>query len=377
MASVHRRPNTPYWFAAWRLPDGRLSLRSTKQTDRTKAEDVARGWERASKAAAAGNLTEIQARAVLSDILKATGGDAIRSPKTADWLRKWAETKEPSTRQRYRGILTPFLEGLGDRAQRPLSNLTPRDIQDFSNRRAASGLAPKTVSMGIKTLRAALNEARRLGLITGNPAEAVKPPTGRAVTRGTFTPAEVQMLVDAAEGDWKTLIMTGYYLGGRIGDCARLTWDSLDLAQGRVCFIAEKTGKETTAPLHADLQAHLEIRAGTDHPEKYVMPALAELKSGGRNGLSSRFEAIARRAGVDLQYVKGPGGRQQARRSFHALRHTFTSALANAGVSPELRMKLTGHASEGVHRQYTHHEMETLRDAVAKVPSLSAKTEPA
>jgi hypothetical protein len=28
-----------------------------------------------------------------------------------------------------------------------------------------------------------------------------------------------------------------------------------------------------------------------------------------------------------------------------SIRYSFTSALANAGVSPELRMKLTGHKS--------------------------------
>ena len=58
--------------------------------------------------------------------------------------------------------------------------------------------------------------------------------------------------------------------------------------------------------------------------------------------------------------------------SFHALRHSFTSALANAGVAPELRMKLTGHKSESVHAGYTHHELETLRAAVGKLPALHA-----
>jgi len=33
-------------------------------------------------------------------------------------------------------------------------------------------------------------------------------------------------------------------------------------------------------------------------------------------------------------------------------------------------MKLTGHTTEAVHRGYTHHEMETLREAIAKLPTL-------
>ena len=57
-------------------------------------------------------------------------------------------------------------------------------------------------------------------------------------------------------------------------------------------------------------------------------------------------------------------------RSFHDLPHSFTFALANQNVSSELRMKLTGHSTEGEHRKYTHREMDNLRAAVRKIPSL-------
>ena len=76
------------------------------------------------------------------------------------------------------------------------------------------------------------------------------------------------------------------------------------------------------------------------------------------------------KAGLDLETVKGAGVRQLSRRTFHALRHGFTSVLANQNVSPELQMKLTGHKTEAVHRGYTHHELEKLRQAVLKLPSL-------
>ena len=59
-----------------------------------------------------------------------------------------------------------------------------------------------------------------------------------------------------------------------------------------------------------------------------------------------------------------------SKRTFHALRHSFTSALANKNVASELRMKLTGHKTEGEHQKYTHHEMDNLRAAVKKIPSL-------
>jgi hypothetical protein len=39
-------------------------------------------------------------------------------------------------------------------------------------------------------------------------------------------------------------------------------------------------------------------------------------------------------------------------------------------VHPDIRQKLAGHADERVHQNYTHHEIETLRGAIEKIPSL-------
>ena len=106
------------------------------------------------------------------------------------------------------------------------------------------------------------------------------------------------------------------------------------------------------------------------------MPGMAEKGPGGRPGLSESFKRIVEKAGLDLQTVQGSGARKISRRTFHALRHSFTSALANAGVSQELRMKLTGHSSAAMHRRYTHHELKTLSEAVGKLPSLNSGSAP-
>jgi integrase len=107
------------------------------------------------------------------------------------------------------------------------------------------------------------------------------------------------------------------------------------------------SGLIVTVPLHPDLQAHLEGLA-KDRPEEFINPKLADLETRGWNGLSEGFKRIALKAGIDLQTVQGGGARKNSKRTFHALRHSFTSALANAGVSPELRMKLTGHKTEEI-----------------------------
>ena len=56
--------------------------------------------------------------------------------------------------------------------------------------------------------------------------------------------------------------------------------------------------------------------------------------------------------------------------SFHSLRHSFVSALANAGVASDLRQKLAGHTDSKSHARYSHHEVAAMRLAIGTVPSL-------
>jgi integrase len=336
---------------------------------------VALSYERAAKLAMRGELTEAQARKVLNDILEQTGtGDTLRAPSVTGWLKQWLDAKEAcksaGTAIRYGEVVSAFEEHLGDRAKRPLTSVAPRDIQAFITARLKEGIAATTATTDVKILRNAFNVARRHGIISTNPVDSVELPKCTAIERGTFTSAEVKVLLDAAEGEWKTLILIGYFTGARLGDCCAMEWDNVDLANGALTFTQTKTGKPLVIPLHPDLLKHLEALATGDSAQKYVMPGMSEQGPGGRHGLSEGFKRIVGNAGLDLQTVQGGGKRQICRRTFHALRHSFTSALANAGVSPELRMKLTGHKSAAVHAGYSHMELETLRAAVGKLPVL-------
>lgn len=66
--------------------------------------------------------------------------------------------------------------------------------------------------------------------------------------------------------------------------------------------------------------------------------------------------------------VQSKGKRNFTKWTFHSLRHSFNSNLANAGVTGEIRMKLTGHPSKAVHTQYTHFEVDALKSAMSSLP---------
>lgn len=379
MPTVVRHPGSPFWYAAWMGADGKggkkLILRSTKLKDRTKAMALAIEYAEADSKAVAGMLFEAQARKVVNSILERAGtGDAIRSPSIEAHFKEWLQNQEAhksaGTAARYGKVVREFLAHLGGRASKPLESLAPAEIETFIGKRLNAGLAPGTVNLDGKIIRAVLNRARRQGLITTNPAEAVDLPSAEGVERVIFTAPEVKMLMDAAEPEWRTLILVGYYTGQRLTDCTKMAWADVDLAAGTWSLRQGKTDAKLLVPLHPALLQHLEGLAGTDTAAEFVMPHMAELGPGGRHGLSEGFKRVARKAGVDTMPVKGGGKRMICRRSFHALRHSFTSALLNAGVSPELRMKLTGHKSAEVHRGYSHAELATLKSAVAKLPSV-------
>jgi len=67
---------------------------------------------------------------------------------------------------------------------------------------------------------------------------------------------------------------------------------------------------------------------------------------------------------------KGSQGRTVRTLTFHSLRHSFNSALANAGIAQEVRQKLTGHESAEMNKRYTRHDLEPLRAAVARIPAV-------
>jgi len=220
MASVHRRPDSQYWHAAFRGTDGRLILRSTKCTERAKALAAAFEFERAVKLAGAGNLVEAQARKIVADIMERAGGEeTLRAPKVQDYFNQWLASKKArnskGTAERYGVAVEDFLDLLGTRAAKPLTSLAAADVERFLNHRSGKGLSPRTVILDVKIIRTALNHARRQGIIPTNPAEAVELPKARGVERGTFTPEEIKILVDTAQGDWQTLILLAYFTGAR------------------------------------------------------------------------------------------------------------------------------------------------------------------
>jgi len=189
-------------------------------------------------------------------------------------------------------------------------------------------------------------------------------PASETQAREVFDSSEVRALVATAPAEWKTVIQLAFYAGLRLGDAVRLDWQAVDFTKGLLTFKAQKTKRLESLPIHPKLRRHLEKIAGDTGGA--ISPTLARQSIAGRSGLSRQFLNIVNEAGLAAPEGKKLEGnrRRFTAKTFHSLRHGFVSAMANEGVSKELRMKLAGHTSEDVATGYTHHEMARLSEAI-------------
>jgi len=342
---------------------------------------MAHTLQRAANEARQARLTEARARDLLSDIMQSAWGEVLRVFTVAQWFEYFVKQKKKSraakTFLKHAHVLKEFTAFLGNRANLNIAAVTMKDIADFRDRREASGLSPSTLNCDVDVLSAAFNAALRQGLITVNPCLAIEPVKDKAARKDTFTLEQVTALGRVAEGDWKGLILAGFYTGQRLGDCANLRWDQIDMAS-KIKTIEIQQGKTGGKVVTAINPVLAEYLSKLKKHGEFVFPSLAQRNI---SPLSKHFRKLMKRAGIEQRIIRersesgtGPRSRSASRNvnalSFHSFRHTFNSILANAGVPEETRMALTGHTTRAMNQVYTHRQLSIYRDAVAVVPAV-------
>ncbi len=403
MPSLHRSKKSQYWHCSYYdAQAGKWRLRSTKSADEKEALAVCLRFEALSAGAVdaplvvpqegsgelveagirliqiakQGELSEATAREFVNRVLKASGQSGIAGETVGAFLDHWLAGKTLSkathTAQRYGTTVESFKKSLGRRVHVPLSAVTVRDVENFRDSRLLE-ISNTTVGYDLKILRTAFGAARKQGMIQSNPAEAVEIPKGRSHKRDAFSIAEVQTILASVDDvEWKTAILFGAYAGLRLGDAVGLEWSNIDFSNALLRFEVMKTKRTEELPLHPVLEAHLLKIRGKGRGKGRICPRLSRQRVPGGSGLSQQFANILAAAGIDRQSrgrdESKSRGRQFSGKSFHSLRHGFVSALANAGVAPEVRQKLSGHNDADTHGKYTHLELETLRQAIRSIP---------
>lgn len=386
MASIRRKPRSPYWMMRYLDETGRMVERSTKEENRKKAREIAEETERVARKARAGEITQAAILKTWGDLMERTTGDTLNLASIEQFFHDYLKLKQDtgsavSTVARYKSVVDRFLDFLpATRRTASIRSLSPSEIERFRNAELESGKSASTCDFGLTVISSILNSAHRKGLTLTNPALAVDKLKGVMEERLPFTEAQVKQLLAKADDEWTGMILFGFFAGIRLNDAANLLWENIDLKEQTVTFLEQKTaGRKrrenpvTAVVLHPDIIGWLKARpAGI--AKAPLFPSLVGKKSGSAGGLSNAFNLIMDATDIVVATGRKATGKGRTFRKlgFHSLRHSMISNLANVDVSADVRQAMAGHSSDDIHRRYVHLDVSAQRAAVKRISSISS-----
>lgn len=266
----------------------------------------------------------------------------------SDAKNEYSTTK--AKRQILRDHLIPAFGGV------PLNRITFARIEDFKNRLTKEkDLSGKTGNNILTVLRRLLTLANKRALITGVPEFEWFPTTPGKFDFLTFE--ESDDLIEAAAGEWRTMIMVGIRCGLRQGELIGLRWEDVDLKLNRIVVRTSivrgrikgtKSRRIRVVDLGIDVAADLARHRHLRGPYVFCDMDGNHLTNG-----ECKWPLYAACEGARLRRI-----------GWHVLRHTFCSQLAMRGASPQAIQKLAGHATLSMTERYMHLSPNVTADAV-------------
>jgi integrase len=315
----------------------------------------------------------------LGDLRKEAAGGFATGQTTGDYLARWIVAVQPrlraATHREYVRHVSAYWSSL---ARIPLTRLTPAHVERAMADLAGRGLAAQTIRHARSTLRRALHDAQRDGLVNRNVAALARPPRLERREMRALTRTDVGRLVDATADDplgpfFAIAVATGLRQGELLG----LTWTDVDLearsltvrrslarAHGGGYELAEpKTTRSRRTVMLPALavdalrrqkarQATERLAAGTAWQDRAGLVFTDPL--GGHlapSAVSHAFLTVARRLGLPVR--------------LHDLRHTAATLMLAAGVPLKVVSETLGHSSIAITADVYSHVTPDLRREAA------------
>jgi len=392
MASVWREKGNNIWRARYRLPNGKYTNRSTRQTNRAKAQKQADDLEKAAKLIGQGQATEKRLLKAVAAMAEETGLGTIKIHSIRETLEQYlAEIRstKPSTATigKYTSKINSFLSHLGEnKSNQSINTLSKDDIQNWKDHLLEIGLGGTTVDWSVGLIKRALHNAEIDGLAVDNVAKGIRSIGEGAETKERFSEKEVRDIYDKACEEWKGMILIGLWYGMRINDAANLKWENVNIQDavpivGTLTYVPTKTKKLKKTPVELGipdsvLRYILALRRTLKNPTGYLFPSLGGKKTGSGGGLSNSFNRLMRKAGIVVpegEKKKGKG-RTFKRKGFHSLRHTMISRMTEAGIPHELGMAISVHSNRQVHERYVQFTSEVRNSVFKRMPDFLSES---
>lgn len=183
--------------------------------------------------------TQKEVRLALSKIVSEMDSGTYAEPskmKVSQWLDEWLASYtmniKPATRSAYEEHIRVHIKpSLGDI---PLKQLSTRDIQQlYTNLLKERELSPKTVRNIHGVLHRTLEQAKLLGYIRVNPADAAVTPRVEKKQVETLDAEDIGKFLAAIRGTkYEYPLFVAVFTGLRQGELLGLTWDCVDFEHG-------------------------------------------------------------------------------------------------------------------------------------------------
>lgn len=345
--------------------------------------------------------------ALLAEILAGRGqGENIT---VEGWLTHWldtiiCQTVRPLTLRNYKTTVRRHLiPAIG--AYR-LEELGPEEVRELHAFVRATGVSERTVEICHNTLSAAMRDAVYSGVLQDNPCKRVRKPRPSMEAQASLSTVEVRrVLATAWEAEdplaafWSAALLTG----SRLSELRGWEVNRLDLDAGLVdqswqlqalpwaCGCGgECVGRECTERV-PEVPPGFEVRH-CDGPHWWtrpktsasvrVVPLVGPLVEALRwqisRGPANRHGLVwcGPKGGplsppwVGKQWGRALDAAGVRRVRFHAARHSTSSLLLEAGVTPEVIRQILGHSSVLSTRHYMHVSQATARSALGELGGL-------
>ena len=290
-------------------------------------------------------------------------------------------------------------EGLAD-----CSKMTGESVERWLAK-TCGGMSNRTFNEYLADIRQVFGAVHRTLGLDRNPAADIRARKRQTVGREAFTLEQMQAIMDCFDkgffarrtyqvpcghGDAKRMekrevsaeyrpghleemrlaVMLGFMAGCRLADACTLKWSNVDLDGRMLRYTPRKTAKSSGMAVTVPIvdKRLLAALAAADHSGEYVTPALAEWHGRNASTLARTFERLFACATGMGDGEKGEGrARRASLHGFHALRHTFVSFCANAGISLEICASIVGHSTVSTTQIYSHISDAAKRQALAQV----------
>jgi integrase len=322
MAKLYKDPNSPYWFYDFKLPDQKRVRRSTRTTDKLKAQEYAD-----KRQAEAWDKTHL---GIQREIFWYEA--VVRWVK---WAQKHIKPKTLSDRNTQFKWLDPHIGNL------PLSAITEELIDDLIDIKLAEGVKYRTVNIYIAAISTVLHKCLKpWGYISKLPQFNLLPEDKKRVR--FLSKADAAKLLLQLPPHLEVMVRFSLATGLRKSNVTNLTWSQIDLENNLAWIHADQTkskkgkGKTIRVPLNKTGREVLYAQKGK-HPTHIFHYNGEPIK----NPYTRAFKNALKRAEI-------------TEFTWHDLRHTWASWHIQNGTPIEGLKQLGAWSSLDMVERYAH-----------------------